>query len=170
MPTESEYRFRELQKKRLIERVESLSIDEKSSLKEFSDASRKLLNEWKEVGHAGEVESALWRQFKAARDELYDALGAEHRRREEAYRNRERESGKNAQSKRYLIGKIRSLSVTSGENLKALSVQGKSLFDEWRDIWHAGDDEEHLWNQFKSHRQDLIENIGREWHRRQDAY
>jgi hypothetical protein len=55
--------------------------DYKAAKGEFRD----LMDQWKTIGHAGDREEALWRDFQAAKDALYDAAQAQWRERQWAY-------------------------------------------------------------------------------------
>jgi hypothetical protein len=80
-------------KEELCRRAESLSYS--TDWKDAADALKRLQEEWKTVGSAGEDENTLWQKFRTAQDRFYE-------RRKEHFEKQDRERHRNRSRKEAL--------------------------------------------------------------------
>jgi ribosomal protein S15P/S13E len=126
----------------IVEKAEAIqhSTDWGVTAKAFND----LMEEWKKTGSAGDQSNALWNRFSGAKTAFFNAKKAHAN----EYKNMLDE---NFQKKKALIDRAEILK--NSNNWKEATEEINRLFDEWKQIGHAGKEhKEHLWEQFISAR------------------
>lgn len=131
-------------KKEIVAQAEALSDSQewKSTQAKFRD----LMDQWKEIGRAGDEDDALWDAFKSARKKFDEA-------REHYFANLDASRAENKAKKEELIAKAKEAAtdITSYKNVGNVM---NDLMDAWKAVKSAGHDaDEELWAQFNSIRQ-----------------
>lgn len=126
----------------IVEKAEAIqnSTDWGVTAKAFND----LMEEWKKTGSAGDQSNALWNRFSGAKTAFFNA--------KKAHANEYKSMlDENFQKKKALIERAEILK--NSNNWKEATEEINRLFDEWKQIGHAGKEhKEHLWEQFISAR------------------
>jgi hypothetical protein len=137
-------------KESLIFRARQLS--DSSNWKETSAEYRRLSDEWKKAGHAGDHDQELWEKFKSAKQRFFERQNAH-------FDQRKKQSVEAKYRKERLVSEAREISRTNnfGEGFTRL----RDLQARWKQAGHAGDDEDRLWGEFRA--------AGNELRRRADA-
>jgi hypothetical protein len=145
-------------KERLVSRARSLASS--ADLRAASQEMRQLSEEWKRAGRAERSdEDRLWRDFSAAKDQLFAKSKQERE-------NREREAAQARSAKERLIAEMRSLQSSS--DLKAARDRAQALSDAFYAAGSAGKEEnQKLKDQFNSAKQALYDQVKRERERKQ---
>lgn len=145
-------------KDRLVSRARSLASS--ADLRAASQEMRQLSEEWKRAGRAEKGDDdRLWREFSAAKDELFAKSKQEREK-------REREAVQARSTKERLIGEMRSLLGSS--DLKGARDRAQALSDAFYAAGSAGkEDNQRLKDQFNSAKQALFDEIRRERERKQ---
>lgn len=131
-------------KKSLV--AEAEAIADSQEWKNTQAKFRSLMDQWKEIGRAGELDDALWDAFRSARKKFDDA-------RENYFSNLDTVRAENKAKKEELIAKAKEAvsSVTSYKNTGAVMNE---LMEAWRAVKSAGHEvDEELWAQFNEIRQ-----------------
>lgn len=131
-------------KKSLV--AEAEAIADSQEWKNTQAKFRSLMDQWKEIGRAGELDDVLWEAFRSARKKFDDA-------RESYFANLDAVRAENKAKKEELIAKAKEAvaSVTSYKNTGAVMNE---LMEAWRAVKSAGHEvDEELWAQFNAIRQ-----------------
>lgn len=126
--------------------AEAEAIADSQEWKNTQAKFRSLMDQWKEIGRAGELDDELWNAFKTARKKFDDA-------RESYFANLDTIRTENRAKKEELIAKAKEAvkDVTSYKNTGAVMNE---LMDAWKAVKSAGHEvDEELWAQFNEVRQ-----------------
>lgn len=130
--------------------VKMVLVEKAEAMKDSTDwgvtaqAYNDLMEEWKKTGSAGDQSNALWNRFSGAKTAFFNAKKAHAN----EYKNMLEE---NFRKKKALIDRAEILK--NSNNWKDATEELNRLFDEWKEIGHAGKEhKEHLWEQFISAR------------------
>ena len=129
-------------KEELIERAKALK--DSTEWQKTSNAMKELMDEWKNVGHAGnKVDDALWHEFNDARQEFYS-------RRNEHYDELARTREENYEKKKALVEQAAAVAqggVYTRENTEFM----KQLSNDWKKIGFAGrEHDDQIWAEFRA--------------------
>lgn len=128
-------------KEKIISEAESIkdSQEWKTTQAKFAQ----LLEEWKNVGRAGDEDDALWDAFKAARNSFDTA-------RKEFFKNLDANKAENKAKKEEIIAKAKA-ACEKVVSYKETTAVLDGLMEDWRSVKSAGHDaDEALWEEFSS--------------------
>lgn len=126
-------------KEKIISEAESIkdSQEWKTTQAKFAQ----LLEEWKNVGRAGDEDDALWDAFKAARNSFDTA-------RKEFFKNLDANKAENKAKKEEIIAKAKA-ACAKVVSYKETTAVLDGLMEDWRSVKSAGHDvDEALWEEF----------------------
>ena len=129
-------------KEELIVKAKALANSEE--WKKTSDELKGLMDEWKQIGHAGNrVDDALWNEFNEARQAFYS-------RRNEHYDRMQEQRDSNYEKKSALIEKAREI-VASEDYSRENTAKMKELTAEWKKIGFCGrEHDDQVWETFRA--------------------
>ena len=129
-------------KEELITKAKALANSE--DWKKTSDELKDLMDEWKQIGHAGNrVDDALWNEFNEARQSFYS-------RRNEHYDRMQEQRDSNYEKKTALIEKARDI-VATEDYSRENTAKMKELTAEWKKIGFCGrEHDDQVWETFRA--------------------
>lgn len=133
-------------KSKLVEMAESLkdSQEWKATQAKFAE----LMDEWKNVGYAGEADDTLWDSFRNARNAFDTA-------RRDYFKNLDVTRAENKAKKEEIIAKAKA-ACEKVVSYKDVTNTLNGLMDEWKAVKSAGHEvDEKLWKEFNGIRQDF---------------
>ncbi|MCR5019593.1 DUF349 domain-containing protein, partial [Ruminococcus sp.] len=127
-------------KKLLISKAESIARLEydKSNIEQI----RVLQEQWKETGFAGDQNDSLWNSFRAAIDAFYT-------KKKQHQDTQQRKIQQNIVAKQELISRVSSIAMCRDYS-KESADQIRSIQEQWKEIGYAGEQNDYLWNSFRS--------------------
>ena len=132
-------------KERLISRARMVS--DSTDWKTTADEMKRLMDEWKSLGSAGQPEEALWRRFNDARRRFFD-------RRSENFKKREKEFEQSRYRKERLVARARELAEST--DFGSAFAGMRDLMTQWKAIGFAGNEhDQRLWQAFQAARDRL---------------
>lgn len=144
---ERDKRFADIaaKKERLISRARMLS--DSTDWKTTADEMKRLMDEWKSLGSAGQAEEALWRRFNDARQRFFD-------RRSENFKKREKEFEQSRYRKERLVSRARELAESN--DFGSAFAGMRDLMTQWKALGFAGNEhDQRLWQAFQAARDRL---------------
>lgn len=144
---ERDKRFADIAAKKegLISRARTLS--DSTDWKTTAGEMKRLMDEWKSLGSAGQAEEALWRRFNDARQRFFD-------RRSETFKKREREFEQSRYRKERLVARARELAESN--DLGSAFAGMRDLMTQWKAAGFAGNEhDQRLWQAFQAARDRL---------------
>ena len=128
-------------KEALVEEAKSLA-DSKDWTK-TNNKMNELMASWKAIGYCGkEHENTLWNAFNEARQTFFDRRGAH-------YKELREQQAKNLEAKKEVVEKARAI-VAEKTYGKATTEKVVALTTEWKAIGYAGNEENNVWEEFRS--------------------
>ena len=146
-------------KEELIVKAKALADSEE--WKKTSDELKKLMDEWKNAGHAGNrVDDALWHEFNEARQVFYS-------RRNEHYDRMQAQRDENYQKKCKLIEQAKEI-VATEDYSRENTAKMKELSVEWKKVGFCGREHDDLvWETFRSVNDDYFAGLKKAGEERQ---
>jgi hypothetical protein len=116
-------------------------ISDSTNWKETSAEQRRLMDEWKKIGHAGDKDSQLWESFNGARQRFFE-------RQQQHFDKLEREHQDARYRKERLVSEARE--VSRSNNFGEAFTKLRDLQQRWKQAGHAGNEEDRLWKEFRA--------------------
>ena len=122
-------------------------VEEAKSLMNSNDWTKtnnrmnELMDSWKAIGYAGK-ENDLWEAFCEARKVFFD-------RRQNHYKELKETQAKNLEAKKAIVEKAKAI-VAEKTFTKATTEKVTALTAEWKTVGSAGNDENAIWEEFRS--------------------
>lgn len=135
------------EKAALVRAAQAVSVggNDAALWKAGNEKMQQLLAQWKEIGHAGALESALWAQFSSARQQFFE-------RRQHYFAQQAQARAQNGQIKKRLI--VQAQAWGQASDWRAGGDALRQLMAEWKNTGPAErDEDEQLWRQFSAARQ-----------------
>ena len=130
-----------VKKRDLITKAQNLQSS--TDWKNASNSMKVLMDQWKEIGYAGDQNEQLWSEFQSVRQSFYEN-------RKKYYEERDRHKERSKQLKQQIISDARSIAQFSTD-WNGTHQRLEELLSQWKQIGSVGrDEDDRLWSEFQS--------------------